>query len=1246
MFDRSSNTNKKKKAVTVKHLKNWTLTLVGLCVIFLAISFTLVRVAIKSIPDYSIAIQQAVSEQLDMTLDVGFIDAEIYWLVPRLNLFDVNISDDEGKHHFVHLDEVDLSLDWAESIRTMSPVVGEITLSGLSLQIGINKKSELIVQNYVVNENIDEALKSENISKHTNGIEISDALKNYFNNLNFKILDSQIQYYDERNRSKSKTFSNLSLHLINSGSSHVFEVKADLPHKYGRYAHFIIDVNGDLFDYKNLDGELYLALENIKAASWIDDYWNEINFTADADVNGRFWLTWSGEDIVEVSGRIGITDLGLHYLDDKVKTWNVDQIEARVRWSQEYDDWQLDVRDLIVERKGIDWLKPAAATLSVKNSEKLVKLQADFLRIEGFVYLAGMVKSAINMDVAWLNLLEQFKPSGQLENLDVEVPLEQLHDIRINTKFSQLGFHSPGSEPSEVKNLQGSVAYLDRNTWLILDSQNTKIEFNDLFRNSIVLEKLKGSIKLSHEDNLWRLSANSLTINAPEIQAKVRVDFNMPDGGQPFVDLTARYKNGSAKAVAKYLPAGVMGKDTVAWIDRALLKGKVIDGGYQFYGFLKDAPFRGNEGVSLADFNVGGVDLSYLENWPDVKNISANLRFVNDTMFIRAHQGTVFNSNVKNATVYIDNFISPTLDLKGDIEVDLIDLKKFIDESSLREDVTDYIENLEFKGSGNLNLQLFLPLYGDYNTEVGGRLLINNGGLYFKKENYELTDINGEIRFAGDTVESNGLSAKILNGVADKLLDISIKTENKKDLLIYHANVNGEMYASSLVASLPEIKPYFKGSSIWDIAVDITNNKLAEKSTVRASLSSDLQGVVTALPGPLAKHTVDAAPVRVDVNVVPGEYINYKLILQNKDSVVLKQTDSHILINADASSVKGSVDINVIEGIDVPVEIDLDYFNVSQFFNSESKKSPESEKSGNTSIGDASIEDASIEDISSGSISPRNIPSFNLQVKKLVWKQAEYGDSSLKIQKSRLGSVIDSFRFAGADHVITGRGSWFTGKNDISETKLDVNIQVNDLGAVFKELEISDSLFATSGNIKLNWSWQDVPYKFDWKKLQGDGQLNLKDGVMKEFNAGAGRILGLFNFKTLLSLDFGSQMEDGFSFDKVNGSFSFSNENIYSDDFEIESKVATIFMKGKLSIANNLIDQTVTVRPHLGGTVTLGTTVLAGPAVGGLVYLFQKIFNTDRLSEYQYTVKGPIDNPDATLLSVPVTADEEEDGDF
>ncbi len=1215
----------RKKLITLRRLKNWTLSLVGLLIILIAISFTLIRVAIKSIPDYSNAIQQAVSKQMDLTLEVGLMDAEIYWLVPRLNLYDVNVYDKTGKHHLLHLEEIDLSLDWSDFFKTLTPTIGEITLIGLNVQLGINKDSQLLIQNFVIDENINKTIQAANQGDPAVKIEVSEAVKNNLNNLNFKILNSRVFLYDDRHKSRNKTLNDFNLHLINNESEHVFEVKANLPENYGKSVRLVIEVEGDLFDYKNLLGEVYLSVDEINAAPWLDDYWDELELSANANINAQIWLDWHAQEITSVTSRVDISGLAVHYLDEEIQTWNIKQINSLMQWEQDDTGWQLDIRDLVSDREGVSWPKPAAITIKVIDEKQEISLQADFLRIEGLSYLAGMANSVTEIDIPWVDILEQYNPSGDLKYLDVSLPVNDLKNIKINSEFSQFGFFLPESESPVIKNLEGSVLYFENKTWLVLDSKNTEFKYKKLFRDSIELRVLNGMIGISHQDNGWHISSNLLRINTPHIETKTRIKFNMQDGGRPFLDLTTKYRNGDAEYASLYLPAGVMGAKAVKWIDGALGKGKIIRGGYQFYGYLNDAPFRENQGVSLADFYVRDVDLSYLKNWPQVKGISANLRFENDTMLIKARKGKIFNSDINNARVYIDNFVSPTIDVKGKIITRLQDLKQFVNESTLKESVTDYIDNLELDGQGILDLELFLPLYGDFRTEIGGNLNILKGQILFKKENYKFTNIKGGVRFAGDMVESSDLTADL----QDHKINVDVKTSQLKDGVTYQIGMQGNIAAKSLLAPVPDFKKYINGHTDWDISIDVSHFKSADETRVSAEIKSDLQGVTTDFPGPLAKPDKKPMPIEINIDVLPGSYVNYKLSIQNKLKFTLKDIKNELFILADTESIKGNMIINTSEKAEQPIKAKLDYLDLNKFFKLDQNKS---ENKRTTSVYKKNTAE----------ILPEDIPSFDIQTKKLIWKEHLFTDSKLKTHKTKSGMFLEDFKFTGSDYVISGKGRWFLDWNKRHTTELEVDIKISDLGEVFKDMAISDGLMNTSGDIFLRSKWQGVPYIFDWNKLTGDGVLNLKDGTIKELNAGPGRLLGLFNFKTLFSLDFGSQMQKGFNFDKINASFTFADGNIYSDDFTVESKVADIFMDGKLSIKDDTIDQKVTVRPHLGATVSLGTAVVVSPAVGGLVYLFQKVFDTDRLSQYQYSMKGSLDNPKVELISAPLSDPDED----
>ncbi len=1246
--------SREKKLVNARHIKNLLLGLVGLVIILLAISFTLLRVAIKSMPDYKHTIQELASEKAGMKIEVGSLDAEMHWLVPRLNLLDVEISDETGTKLFLKADELTLSLDWTGTITTMTPVVGEIILSGVDIKIGINKQSQLLVQNYVIHGDVGRQLQA--VGKagglEESAFEVSEEIKYIVNNLNVKILDSNLEFYDERGPHRNKKFKNFSFRLFNDSDEHAFEMKADLPEKYGKDIHLILDVDGDLFDYKNLYGEVYLSVNDIHAAPWLDDYWDYFQFSASGVVDAQIWLSWEAETITEIQSQLGLTDITLSYLDETVNSWKLDKLDAGVQWAKNDAGWKLDVRDLRSVRDGVVRSESSSATVEMLDSSRELNLQANFLRIEGLVYMAGMGNNFFNKDLPWLDFLEKHQPSGQLEQLDINLPIDEPEDIKVNTQFNHISFVLPESEPSAVHNLHGLVVYHNERTWLTLDSENMRLDFNKLFRNSLDISALKGTLEILHKEHVWSFSTNSLQIDTPHISTVNRVKFNMPENGRAFLDLTSYFKNGDGDYVSLYLPAGVLGSETVTWLDSSIEKGRVVKGGYQFYGYLGDAPFYKKQGVSLVEFNVEGVNLSYLDVWPSINDINAHLRIENDSILITGKSATVLNSKIRWARVYIDNLTSPTLDFKGKVNVQLPDLRKFVEQSGLHEQVSDYIGNIQLSGKGELDLELFLPLYGDYHTEWGGKLVLNEGVLKLVKENYKLTDLQGSVQFAMGTVESSELRARIDN----KPVSIEVKTSRQQKQLSYDIGLKGNFSIASLMSPAPIVQSFLSGDANWDILLNISPSDRRKKAEIKINVDSDLQGVSSTLPGKLGKLSTKVLPLKMQINIQPGEASRYDLSLGEATYFNAIDEDSRWLIRVDDESAKGQIVYNPSASIEVPLKIDLEYLDLNKFLLND-KPAIEQENDDVTDgvpiISRAAQKREALaasqrvsEREEASKISPREIPSLEFLAKRLHWKKFTFSSALLKTRQTGLGMTVENLALVSSDYSISATGNWLSGWNNKNTTRLDADIVIGDLGKALKQLELSDDLLRAPGSMQLRWQWQGAPYELSWARLNGNGRLSLKEGTVKNLNAGIGRLLGLLNFETLLTMDFGNQVSEGFSFDRVKSTFSFEKGNIHTRDFMIESKTADISMSGYMDIENELIDQQVTVQPNLDSTLSLGTAVVAGPTVGALVYMFQKVFNTSSLSSYQYSLKGKISDPKVEILSVPRIEEEDDEFDF
>ena len=295
---------------------------------------------------------------------------------------------------------------------------------------------------------------------------------------------------------------------------------------------------------------------------------------------------------------------------------------------------------------------------------------------------------------------------------------------------------------------------------------------------------------------------------------------------------------------------------------------------------------------------------------------------------------------------------------------------------------------------------------------------------------------------------------------------------------------------------------------------------------------------------------------------------------------------------------------------DIPIELNIDNIDVGAL------------------LGD----DASTSDIE---ISAKDIPPMNMQIARLIWNDYVLSDINAQTSRNDKGMVIEHFEAHSSSVNLMGKGSWLSSWRFDDRTSLQFTMDTNDLGRTLSEFKLTDSLIKTQGQASFNWTWPGMPHEFSWDNLSGNAQLNLSDGQFKNIDVGAGRLIGIFNFSTLLSLDFGRQGAGGFAFDKLRGDINFSSGNAYTSNLEIDSKVAEITLDGRIGLTAEDYDQTITVIPGVGSTLTVIGAVTGGPVTAVAVHLFQKLFGINKIAQYKYSVTGSWENPEVKLIAAP-----------
>lgn len=169
--------------------------------------------------------------------------------------------------------------------------------------------------------------------------------------------------------------------------------------------------------------------------------------------------------------------------------------------------------------------------------------------------------------------------------------------------------------------------------------------------------------------------------------------------------------------------------------------------------------------------------------------------------------------------------------------------------------------------------------------------------------------------------------------------------------------------------------------------------------------------------------------------------------------------------------------------------------------------------------------------------------------------------------------------------------------------------------------------------------WQETPLSLDWTRAEGPVTLAVRDGTLRAIEPGAGRVLGLMSFYALprrLTLDFSDVVDDGLRFDRIDAQFVLADGIARSNDLEIRGPSLRMEIEGSIDLAGRRLDQRVRVLPGLSGGVTLGATLLGGPAAGAIMLLAQELLEKplDQVTQFGYRVQGSWDNPQVTPLDL------------
>ncbi|MFN3986438.1 MAG: YhdP family protein [Rhodocyclaceae bacterium] len=614
--------------------------------------------------------------------------------------------------------------------------------------------------------------------------------------------------------------------------------------------------DGAGIDAGGLSGRVFLALDGAEMGAWTT--WVDYPLSLSGAGGLRIWADVTEGRAEAVSLRFAATDV--------IAQWRADlpplalaEVEGRL-------DWHSVPGGQMLQGEGVRWRRtdgadgraggPVAFSLTLDDAVggRGGQLRVDRLDVAALLGLAAHLP----FDVAVRARLETMAPAGRLDGLDVAWRRDADGQLgwTLDTRLSDVSFRPDGLLPG----IEGVSGVLNGNH----EAGHFKVRARDATVDlPAVFPEPRLSVSRLDVEGGWRQENGQLRIiidagrfENPDAAGVLSGSYVPASGAAGWVDLDGRLSRADSEAVWRYLPLTV-NTETRDWLRHALRGGFVAESRFRLKGDLDHFPFdEDGPGQFLVVTRFTGAQLRYANDWPEINGINGEIRFEGPGMSIAADSATILGvalSEVRAEVADLAAVGAQVMTIQGKAAGATADFLRFIAESPVSRYIGGFTDDLKAEGRGTLEVALTVPLHHTDQTSVKGEYRFADNRLRLSEDLPPLVGVAGRLRFTETDLSIPQASGRWF-GEPFKLTARTVKGEGVRFAIDAGANVERlrERFDLAHWSAL-------SGSLRWRGEFDLGLGRTAFR------LESDLVGLASSLPAPLAKSASEAWPTAVSV---------------------------------------------------------------------------------------------------------------------------------------------------------------------------------------------------------------------------------------------------------------------------------------------------------------------------------------------------------------------------------------------
>jgi uncharacterized protein (TIGR02099 family) len=631
---------------------------------------------------------------------------------------------------------------------------------------------------------------------------------------------------------------------------------------------FVIETNGSLVDATSLRGKGYFKAADVNFDRLgLDNVLEDNPVPADLSASTEVWLDWHPSRGINAQGSFSVPKLDLSKLLANIG--DVKNAQSDFLFSyQSPQQWDLSLSNTAFDFHQRFKQEALRVVMTRENEQPLLKISAPSINL-------SLVNSVL-MEVpalqgsGFIRVMEGLKPSGNVQALNVSVPMRDYAATRFSGRLQQVSISSYQNLPAG-SNISGVVRGSAASGSLNLSSEQFQLSLPNTYLNALDYDRMQGDFKWRSSAKGFNLRSNRFTVSGSDglISGFLGLDFPRPD--HPYrkasMDLLVGLRDGQVTSVEKYLPYK-LSDGLRQWLVTSLQNGQVESAAVLYRGSIAPDSDSVERTVQM-NFVTRDATLRYSPEWPAITQIDAVVNaddaLVDVALAQAQSKGITLQDVVAQARP--NNGFASWLSIDGSLSGDSSALLALLLDSPLKTNLAPVLSPWQASGEAVGKLQLGLPLSGEkaivdaYTLDVD--VALQNNQFSRPDARLQFDQINGALNYRQD----QGLTSRLLRG---RFLGNDMATR------VTSQRVKGAWIPQLALEGPLDIQAFgqWLGTPVFDFAkgaAPMSVSLVSDKKGSRLNFNSSLRGVSNDMPAPFKKSAKESWPLKGVLTLSSGE---------------------------------------------------------------------------------------------------------------------------------------------------------------------------------------------------------------------------------------------------------------------------------------------------------------------------------------------------------------------------------------